>query len=72
MAAMNTEANKVIDSLGGTSEVARLCDVRMPSVSAWRVRGIPKARMLYLKAVRPTAFKGVDLKAATAQTDVQA
>ena len=72
MAGMNTEANKVIDALGGTSEVARLCDVRMPSVSGWRVRGIPKARMLYLQVVRPTAFKGVDLKAATAQTEIPA
>lgn len=63
---MNTEANKIIDALGGTSEVARLCDVRLPSVSGWRVVGIPKARMQFLCAVRKRQLSGMNVEAATA------
>ena len=63
---MNSNAVKIIDTLGGTAEVARLFEVRMPSVSRWRVAGIPAARMMYLKAVRPDALAGADAAAATA------
>lgn len=63
---MNNDAAKIIDALGGTAEAARLFEVRMPSVSAWRHFGIPRARMMYLKAAHPKALKGVDLEAATA------
>ena len=69
---MNTEASKIIDTLGGTAEVARLCDVRMPSVSGWRTHGIPKARMLFLCAVRKRDMKGMDIEAATAQQTAEA
>lgn len=63
---MNTNAVKIIDALGGTAEVARLFGVRMPSVSRWRVAGIPPARMMFLKVVHATALEGIDLQAATA------
>ncbi len=63
---MNTHATKIIETLGGTAEVARLFDVRMPSVSGWKLEGIPKARMHYIKAVRPEALADVDAEAATA------
>lgn len=66
MCGMNTQAEKIIDALGGTAEAARLFEVRMPSVSAWRHFGIPRARMMYLKAAHPNALEGVDLEAATA------
>lgn len=62
---MNVDAAKIIDALGGTAETARLFDVRMPSVSAWRDNGIPKARMMFLKVARPDALAGVDVAAAT-------
>jgi hypothetical protein len=62
----NTHASKIIDALGGTAQVARLFDVRMASVSDWKQSGIPRARMMYLKAVHPKALKGIDVKAATA------
>lgn len=48
--------NLIIDRLGGTSETARLCEVKPPSVSEWRHNGIPKAQLRYLKAVRPDVF----------------
>ena len=47
------DASKVIDDLGGTNAVAELCDVSPQAVSQWREDGIPKARLMYLKAVRP-------------------
>jgi hypothetical protein len=46
----------IIDALGGTGAVADLCDVRPASVSEWRKAGIPKARRMYLKAIRPEVF----------------
>lgn len=53
---MAMDANKIIDELGGTVAVADLCEVKPPSVSEWRHTGIPKARMQFLRAVRPDLF----------------
>ncbi len=50
------DQNVIIDRLGGTAEVARLCQVKPPSVSQWRESGIPAARLMFLKAVRPDVF----------------
>ena len=66
MAVMNPHATKIIEALGDTAEVARLFDVRMPSVSDWKKHGIPRARMMYLKVAQTQALEGVDLDAATA------
>ena len=63
---MNTNAVKIIDALGGTVEVARLFEVRMPSVSRWRMTGIPLARMMFRKVVHSSALAGIDQQAATA------
>lgn len=49
-------ASEIIDQLGGTAEVARLCEVEQPSVSEWRKRGIPRARLMFLKLARPDVF----------------
>lgn len=57
----------IIDRLGGTSETARLCEVQPPSVSEWRHKGIPRAQLKFLKAVRPDVFE-----AAAPDTDSQA
>lgn len=57
---MTTEnPNLIIDRLGGTSETARLCEIEPPSVSDWRKYGIPKSRLLFLKAVRPDVFENL-------------
>lgn len=45
----------VIERLGGVSEVARLCECTPQAVSQWH-DGIPKAREMYLRAVRPDVF----------------
>ena len=50
------DANKIIDALGGTSAVAKLCEVTPQAVSQWREDGIPQARMMFVKVVRPDIF----------------
>ena len=49
--------SEIIDALGGTSAVARLFDIKSPSVSEWRELGIPKARRMYLELRFPKAFE---------------
>ena len=62
MLSMDTEASKIIDALGGTVKVAELCDVTTGAVSQWRNDGIPRARLMYLKAIRPDVFGGSSKK----------
>lgn len=54
---MDTQANEIIDRLDGTGAVAKLCETSAGAVSQWRKAGIPKARLMYLKAIRPDAFE---------------
>jgi hypothetical protein len=50
LAAMNTHpAENVLRELGGLTAVARLFEVRVPSVCGWK-RGIPPARLQTLRA----------------------
>lgn len=42
-------SSKVIDALGGTTEVSRLCSVSTAAVSQWRKNGISRAFALYLR-----------------------
>jgi hypothetical protein len=49
--------SEIIDRLGGTTETAKLCEIKPPSVSDWRKFGIPKAQLKFLKAVRPDIFE---------------
>jgi hypothetical protein len=46
----------VIDALGGTVKTAALAEVSPQAVTQWRNTGIPKARRMYLQAVRPEVF----------------
>lgn len=48
---------EIIDRIGGSSEVARLCQVTVGAVSQWRTDGIPRARLMYLRLARPDVFK---------------
>lgn len=50
------DSNQIIDALGGSTEVAKLCDVTVGAVSQWRHDGIPRARLQFLKLARPEAF----------------
>ena len=53
---MNTNPNLIIDSLGGTCAVAKICDVSAQAVSQWRVNGIPKPWLMFFKEKRPDLF----------------
>lgn len=54
MCAMDSETSVfMIEKLGGTAAVARLCRVSSQAVSKWRRQGIPAARGMYLLAIRP-------------------
>jgi len=52
----------LIDALGGTSAVAEIFDIKSPSVSDWRKTGIPPARLMFLKAIRPELFAKSELQ----------
>ena len=43
------QTGRVIDSLGGTTEVSRLCEVTTSAVAQWRSQGMPKARFMFLR-----------------------
>lgn len=53
-------SDEIINALGGTNEVARLCEVRPPSVSEWRHLGIPKARLMFLRLAKPEVFAALE------------
>jgi len=49
-------ANEIIDSLGGTSSVAELCNVTTGAVSQWRENGIPKPWVRFFECSYPELF----------------
>lgn len=61
------DASQLINDLGGTAKVARLCEVKMAAVSQWRRDGIPNARLMFLRLARPDIFKMAE-SAATASS----
>lgn len=61
---MDALANTLIDRLGGTTAVAKLCDCKPPSVHEWRMNGIPKYRLQFLRLARPDVFEGLEQQAA--------
>lgn len=50
------DAGKIIDAMGGTASVSKLCDLKMPTVSSWRKYGIPKGWYMYFTLLRPELF----------------
>lgn len=50
-------ASRLIDLLGGNACVAAMCEVSSQAVSKWRRDGIPRARVMYLRAIRPHVFE---------------
>ena len=49
----------IIDLLGGTAKVARMCKVDPAAVSNWRVRGIPADKYMFLGARIETESHGL-------------
>lgn len=54
------DSQKLIDELGGPAAVARLFEIKQPSVSEWKRRGIPKARLQTLRLLRPDLFQSLE------------
>jgi hypothetical protein len=54
--------SEVIDALGGTSTTARLCETTDAAVSQWRIKGIPKSRLMFLRLAAPGVFAELDAK----------
>ena len=55
---MENETKNLIDKLGGAPKVASLCEITPQAVYQWiDDNAIPKARMLYFKALRPELFE---------------
>ena len=50
------DANKIIDSFGGTRAVAQIFEITDGAVSQWRTNGIPKANLMVLELLRPDLF----------------
>ncbi len=50
------DPNEIIDAIGGTGATARIFKIKDSSVSEWRVNGIPQARLMYLRLLRPDLF----------------
>lgn len=63
------DSNQIIDALGGTNEVAKLCEIKPPSVSEWRRDGIPHARLMFLRVVFPSVFAELERADAAATTE---
>ena len=51
--------NAIIDLLGGTAKVARMCKVDPAAVSNWRIRGIPADKFMFLGARIEEASHGL-------------
>lgn len=45
------ENNEIINLLGGTSKVSRMCGVTAAAVCQWRKKGIPKDRLIFVAAL---------------------
>lgn len=54
---MLTDADMIIDGLGGTSAVAKLIRTPTSTVHSWRRNGIPPARLDHLKLAARKAKK---------------
>ena len=50
--------SEIIDTLGGTTKVSKLCLVSPPAVAMWRKTGIPADRMIFLAAQLEKATEG--------------
>lgn len=50
---------EIIQRLGGPAKTAELCEISTQAVSQWRINGIPRARLQFLKLARPDVFSQV-------------
>lgn len=60
-------ADALIEQFDGTSKVAALCEVRPPSITAWRTKGVPHAWNKYFKLLNPKLYRAAERAAAKAE-----
>ena len=53
-------ADKIIEQLGGTNELAERCELTPSAVSQWRTNGIPKPWLKLFREWRPDVFTAAD------------
>lgn len=58
---MDISTSRLIDALGGTSEVARLIHCPISTVHSWRKNGIPQSRLAHVRLAAAAAGKGAAL-----------
>jgi len=54
---MQTEADIIIDGLGGTTAVASMIEAPVSTVHSWRRIGIPRSRLAHLRVAAKLAKK---------------
>ena len=54
---MRTQADIVIDFLGGSTAVSRMLESPVTTVHSWRSNGIPRSRMAHLRLAAKVAGK---------------
>lgn len=59
MSEININPDKMIELLGGTNAVAKMCEVSPGAVSQWRINGIPKGHRVILAARVEKATDGL-------------
>jgi hypothetical protein len=59
---------EIIEALGGTFAVARICKVQGPSVSEWKRKGIPPARRQLLALLYPNVVRDEPVQSPTTPT----
>jgi hypothetical protein len=47
---------EIINAFGGAAAVARLVNVKPPSIVYWKKKGIPKLRRIQLQSLKPELF----------------
>lgn len=57
---MDRYAINVITTLGGSTEVARMLEAPISTVSSWREIGIPDSRLAHLKLAAKASRKSID------------
>ena len=59
---MSTVADRIIDSMGGTTAVSRLTETPLSTVHSWRKNGIPRSRLAHLRLVGHELDPPVDVE----------
>jgi hypothetical protein len=62
---------KAIELLGGTRASARFFEVTPAAIVQWKRKGIPRARLMYLRVARPDIYEAASKAGGTAEEVVQ-